>query len=262
MRVGDWEVTLLELLRAEAPAAGFVAEGGDAPDGDVGISINVLLLQREGQTVLVDTGTGVLAEQLGGMATDVEGALRGAGVAPDDVDVVVITHFDVDHVGGAMVGTFPDDVRPAFPNARVAATDVEVQAMRTRPPHPYEGGAPTVAALESVLDEIPDGGEVAPGLTLRLFGGHTPGHAILEIDGERPLIFSADVVHASFLVEAPQHAAADRDPEQGLETRLRLLAELADRDVDVIATHIPGPEPWQVERAGDGYRFVGATSPV
>ncbi|MYS55117.1 MBL fold metallo-hydrolase, partial [Streptomyces sp. SID6013] len=82
--------------------------------------VQTWVLRSEGQTILVDTGVGNDRErpqvpQFAGLKTDFPERLRQAGVAPEDVDVVVNTHIHYDHVGwnterrdGAWVPTFPN----------------------------------------------------------------------------------------------------------------------------------------------------------
>lgn len=255
MRVGDWDVELLELTALDAPALAFVPEDV-APEGTIRVSVNTLLLRRDGQTVLVDTGTGAMATVLEGFGTDLPGALAGHGVSPDDVDLVVITHFDGDHVGGTLEGTWPDDLRPAFPAARVVTLQAEIDAATANAqPMPYDGGPTALRVLGDRLSGVADGAEVAPGVRLRHTPGHTPGHAMVEIDGDPPLTFVADVVHARFLVEKIQPVNADRDQDTAIATRRRVLDSLAESGAPAYATHIPGPNPGRVERAGDGYRW-------
>jgi len=251
--VGEWQVDLVELLRDERT----VARLPGTP-----FAINVLLLRREGLTAVVDTGSGAMGPVMTAttgtpFVTELEPALSRHGVGPEDVDLILLTHLDGDHVGGALAGEWPGAARPAFPAVRVVASRVEVEAARsTAEPLVYEGGPAAVAALEPMLETVEDGDEVAAGVRLRLAPGHTAGHSIFEVAGERPLVYSADVFHTTRQLPEPAPASGDRDPELGLETRRRVLAELAERDALVYAAHQPGPNPGTIERHGAGYRWV------
>jgi len=125
---GDWAVTVLELKQFEAPLSAFVVDAD--PGVRIRVAVNALLLQRRGQTIIVDTGTGVMAHLIDGLQMDLDAALRAHRVKPTDIDLVILTHLHGDHVGGALHGSWPDDLTPAFPNARVVASAVEVEWSR------------------------------------------------------------------------------------------------------------------------------------
>jgi glyoxylase-like metal-dependent hydrolase (beta-lactamase superfamily II) len=155
-----------------------------------------------------------------------------------------------------MAGAWPTDLRPAFPNARVIALEPEVRRYRERDPNaPRNAGTPVLAALEraGVLEVATDGAEVAPGVRIRLAAGHSPGHAVVEVAGEPPLVFMTDTVHTTVHVEHPEWGNADQDIPLALETRRRLLSELAASGGLAWAAHIPGPAPGRVVRSGDGF---------
>lgn len=259
MRTGRWDVTLVELKLFDAVIGGFLANAPD-PNEPVRVAVNVLLLRRPGQIILVDTGTGVLAELVDGLHMDLAGALSAHSVMPEDIDLIVLSHLDGDHVGGALKGRWPDALSPAFPRARVLASETEIEWSRKggsgTPGGPVEGGPTAVEALASVLEPVADNAEVAPGVHLRSAPGHTPGHSILEIDGPEPLVFAADVIHTVAVVEAPQVVVPDRNQTLGLETRRRLLNEWADLRLNVYATHIPGASPARVHRVAAGFKWV------
>jgi glyoxylase-like metal-dependent hydrolase (beta-lactamase superfamily II) len=253
VRVGVWDATLIELARYPIPPGldtlGPTEWGGDRLE----MALNVLVLRSSQQLVLVDAGTGLLDDWLPQF-----GRIAHPDVDPDEVDLVISTHLDPDHAGGLVAGTWPDDLRPAFPNARVVAFAPELRRYRERDPAaPRNAGTPVVAALEraGVLEAIDDDREVAPGVHVRLAAGHSPGHAIVEVAGDPGLVFVTDTVHTVAIVAQPELGLADQDVPTALATRRRVLGELADRGVPAWAAHIPGPEPARVERAGDGFRW-------
>ena len=91
---------------------------GDVPDSLVsglsiqeGIpsSVSAFLVKTDEGTILFDTGLGTKESLL-------EEGLAEAGVKPEDIDFLYLTHFHGDHIGGMMKG---DSV--AFPNAEVYA---------------------------------------------------------------------------------------------------------------------------------------------
>jgi glyoxylase-like metal-dependent hydrolase (beta-lactamase superfamily II) len=240
---GGWDVTLLEIGRAEHPGA-WVGPG--FPEW-MRSPINGLLLRRPGQTLLVDAGSGVLAHLWAyeGIVSDAPRAFAGAGVSPSDVDLVVLTHLDDDHVGGLLAGTWPDDLRLAFPNARVLAPAAGLRAVDAGegPPVGIEERRRLIAFLDEagVLDEAGPGDEVADGVRLRDAAGHRAGHSCIEVGGERPLLHLADVLHHPAHVEHPEwDGPADDDRELALATRIALFAELAESGTHAVASHLAG----------------------
>src|SRR4051794_28388674 len=72
------------------------------PNGWAG-GCNAWLVRTPGQTVLVDTGERPAPEEiLAGQSDRFLDALAALGVGPEDVNVVVLTHLDGDHVGWAL----------------------------------------------------------------------------------------------------------------------------------------------------------------
>ncbi len=67
------------------------------------LGLNSLLLSSQGKTILIETGVGD-KERPRAQSTPLEQGnlldeLREAGVAPEDVDVVINTHLHADHCG-------------------------------------------------------------------------------------------------------------------------------------------------------------------
>jgi glyoxylase-like metal-dependent hydrolase (beta-lactamase superfamily II) len=256
-----WNAQLLEIGRARHPGAWVGPEPATTPW--MWSPINVLLL-RGASTVLVDAGTGILAPwwPFDGFEEDMVGALSWAGLVVDDIELVVVTHLDFDHVGGLVSGSWPDGLEVAFANATVAVPAGAADWARSADPdESLNAGSRIVDYLEREgrLIEVAANGEAAPGVRLRPAPGHRPGHSLVEIDREPSLTHGADVLHHALHAEHPEwDGMGDADRGLGLATRRSLLAELATRGTCCVFSHIPGPEPMRVRRDGRGFRLVSA----
>ena len=192
-------------------------------------------------TVLVDTGVGPQAMGAGGRLL-VE--LENAGVYPEDVDTVFLTHLHGDHLGWSV----KPDGEPVFPEARYVtqAAEWEISA-------PYLGRA--VAGLDDLgVLELLDGEEpVGVELTSIPTPGHSPGHSSLLVSsgGEEALVSGDAIVHPAQATEPTWNVHFDMDKEQAAHTREMLLAWLESDGMIVAAGHIPGSGFGRVVR-GEG----------
>ena len=193
------------------------------------------LISSGGTTVLVDTGVGPAG--LWGWNPDWEEgllpALAKAGVAPEDVDIVFLTHLHVDHVGwntdrdGALV----------FRNARYVAHRDGVEFARgVDRPHIVR----TIASVE--FDEIDGETELANGLTAFELPGHFPGHMGLRIesDGRRATLLADTAVNTKMLDDPDLVYVSDADSGACAQTRRGLIEELVDQDILAVCGHYPG----------------------
>jgi glyoxylase-like metal-dependent hydrolase (beta-lactamase superfamily II) len=142
--------------------------------------LNSLLIRTGKETVLVETGMGnKLSERMvkfyGQPAKLVEN-LAAAGIAPEDIDIVINTHLHFDHCGWNTVRDKSGKIVPTFPRARYYAPEGEWQYAR-RPserdsisyiPENYD---PLVESGRMTLLE--GGEEIVPGISVETFRGHT-----------------------------------------------------------------------------------------
>ena len=270
-KLGDFEVTTLNdgLRPGDGPHPTF---GGNQPAETVQALLreNFLpetrfvngfvptLLNTGNELVLFDTGLGAGAR--GGGLGGTLGALQAAGYSPDQVDMVVLTHFHGDHIGGLV-----ENGAPAFPNARYVAGQREYDFWTApeRMSGPTENAARNVAVNVKPHAEkmsfVADGGSVTSGVTAMEAFGHTPGHMIymLESGGNRLVLTGDTANHYVVSLQRPDwEVAFDADKAAAAATRKRIFDMIATDRLPFIGYHMPWPSLGFVEKMGEGYRYV------
>ncbi len=259
-KLGDFTVTTLldGSVPRDDPKALFAADVADdefaAVSAENFIPTNVAqffftptLVHTGSELVLFDTGLGQ-----GG----IQAALADAGVTPDQVDVVVITHMHPDHIGGMTTND-----APTFANARfvTAAPEYDFWSALEAGNRVGDMVAAKVTPQAEKMTFLEDGGEVASGITAVAAYGHTPGHTVyhLESNGQR-LVLTADLAnHYVWSFAHPEWPFSfDMDAAAATASRRNVLGMLAADKVPMIGYHMPFPAAGYVETRGDGFRFV------
>ena len=203
---------------------------------------NCLYIQTDGQRVLVDAGWGQGTGRRNGALLE---GLQVEGIAPADINTVVITHTDFDHVAGLMT----PDSRVVFTNADLILskeawdfwTDESILAKLPEPLTTF--GRKTLPILRDQLKVVEPGIEFLPGFELISAPGHRPGHTALWITstGEH-LLHLADAVGHPLLMENPGWRwSYDTQPEQAERDRRRLLNLAVTRQAMIFGSHLPFP---------------------
>lgn len=234
--------------------AALLDPGAAGPDGSWRLDFRCFAVSRPGgRWLLVDAGVGPAQSPAAGWAP-VPGRLPAelgeAGIAPADVEAVVLTHLHEDHTGW----TLDAGGRPFFPEARYLVQSAEVAALDRADPVWDWTVAPLRAAGQ--LHEVAGEHRLAPGITLLPTPGHTPGHQSVLVEGasapggrHRDVLVTGDVlVHAVQLADPAVPYSRERDRAAARASREEVLALAVRRRALLATAHLtrafvepPGP---------------------
>lgn len=216
------------------------------PSDRTGGSFTLTLVRTPDALVLFDTGM---------FPANNAASMAQAGVKPEDVTHVVLTHMHGDHISGLMDGD-----SPVFANAELIVPKAENDYWAANPNEAYTGKVVPLIDKARFLDGDE---EVLPGIKAEPAYGHTPGHTtyLLESDGQRLLLTGDSFNHFVYSVQRPAwHVRFDVDKEMGAQTRQAVLARLAEERIPFIGYHMPFPALGFIAPEAEGsFRFVPAT---
>jgi N-acyl homoserine lactone hydrolase len=147
--------------------------------------------------------------------------LADLGLRPDDIDMLVCTHFDIDHVG----------YHDAFTKAQLIVQREHYTLAKSG--HPRFANARAHWDHPSLHYHIIDGDiELLPGLTLLETSGHTPGHqsVLVHLPQTGSVLLTIDAVMMQRLFTPDRQAWSADDNEEQLRASTRKLLDVVERE--------------------------------
>jgi glyoxylase-like metal-dependent hydrolase (beta-lactamase superfamily II) len=265
--IGDLEVIVVSDGDAKAPGTVYFPTSTQEAwephkrwldhAGNVVFPFTCFLIRSGDRRVLIDTGLGPIKlwNFSGGALL---GELTAAGVKPEEIDTVFLTHLHVDHVGTIALPQ-NGEMKPVFPNATYRWTADEENYWRNfKAALPGTGFniADMYSAIEGRWESAEDGATLAPGVTVIGTPGHTAGHAgvIVSSGAERAFILG-DAISCPVQLEQPEWSGmGDFDPKLARQSQEAVLREAEAKGDLLTACHFPGLTFGRVLR-GEGRRY-------
>jgi len=238
-------------------------------NNQIEMACRCLLVEYDSRLILIDTGMGEKQSEKffshyhrWGNHT-LEGSLKKAGFAIDQITDVFLTHLHFDHCGGAVRYTDQGTLVPSFPNASfwvhkehwLWATTPNVREKASFLPEnilPLEksGQLQFIEGSGPLLEKTP-----FP-FSILLVDGHTEKQMLPIIDyrGSR-LVFCADLIPTAGHLPVPYVMGYDTRPLLTLDEKSAFLKEAEENDVLLFLEHDPNHEIISLKKTEKGVRM-------
>jgi glyoxylase-like metal-dependent hydrolase (beta-lactamase superfamily II) len=256
--IGDFELTSLSDGIYHLDGGGFFGvvpkplwskripsdENNRVPTG-----LNSVLIRADDKNILIETGIGnklpYKMAQIYGQPAKLLDSLSSAGLAPDDIDIVINTHLHFDHCGwntirrnGAIAATFP--------KAKYYVQEGEWR-------HAHQNQRDAVSYTTDNYDSLVASGqmellrgdrEIVPGISVQVFPGHTRDmQAVIIRGGGKTACYISDLIPTSAHVELNWVMAFDLYPLETIESRRLYYSRAIPERWLTMFTHDP-EIPW------------------
>ncbi len=223
-----------------------------------------LLVDTGERKVLIDTGIGdkqddkwLSFHHLHG-DDSLEKSLKKAGYHWDDITDVILTHLHWDHCGGAVIRDAEGNYAARFPNATIWVSQEQWEwatnpHMREAPAYPQENILPLKETnrIEFVTEEK----EIIPGITIKLFNGHTKGLMLplIDKDGQK-VFFAGDLIPVAANIPSVYVASYDILPLDTIAEKQRILTQALEENWILIIQHDINCEACTLKETPKGIR--------
>ena len=205
--------------------------------------LNSVLIRTGDKNILIETGIGnKIPERMAriyGMPAKLLDSLHAAGLAPEDIDIVINSHLHFDHCGWNTIHQ-NGVVKPTFPNAKYYAQKGEWE-------HAHEDQRDSVSFFSENYDPLVESGqmqllrgaaEIAPGISVDVYPGHTRDmQAIMLQSGGKSACYISDLIPTSNHLDLYWLMSFDLYPVLSVESRKRFYSRAIPENWLVMFTH-------------------------
>jgi len=221
--------------------------------------LNSLLVRTGKKNILIETGIGNKLPdrlvQIFKQPAQLLDNLHAAGVAPEDIDIVINTHLHFDHCGWNTVRRGDREVA-TFPNAKYYVQRQEwehgrLQLERDAISYMSPNYDPLLETGQMVL--LNGDQELLPGISAKVFPGHTANmQAVIIESGGKKACYISDLIPTSNHLEPTWVMAFDLFPLETIESRKKYYAQAIPEKWLTVFTH-DDQTPWgHIERSERG----------
>jgi glyoxylase-like metal-dependent hydrolase (beta-lactamase superfamily II) len=218
--------------------------------------VNAFLVQAPNHVILVDSGIGGKGGPNSGHLIE---QMNAAGIAPSKVDLILITHFHFDHIGGLLTS----DGKRLFPNAIIRAPQMEsdfwLRDLSLIPAEQRTRAGQIKAALEPYIlakayrtfhpdENLGNGIKALPAY------GHTVGHTVYSFSSKGNEFWCiGDLIHFGDIQFKNPSAGVvfDTNSQMAIKERIEFFKQAAAKHVIIAGAHLP--EMVHIEKAGNSF---------
>jgi methylmalonyl-CoA epimerase len=207
------------------------------------------LIVRGARTMIIDAGLGAKESakfhDIYGVdrARSLDVTMAEAGIALEDIDIVLATHLHFDHAGGFTYRDAAGRVRPTFPRAQYVIRrgeweDAQHTHARNRASYLADNYLPLAEA--GVLQMVDDDATIMPGVRVRRTGGHCMHHQIALIESKgRTAAVVADLIPTTAHVPDAWIMGFDLYPMDTLAAKKQFVKDAIEKETLVFFEHDP-----------------------
>ena len=233
----------------------------------VPLGLNSVVVRTGSQIVLIETGVGNKLPdkmiRIYGQPAQLLIQLAAAGIAPDDVDVVINTHLHFDHCGWNTVRQ-GDKIAATFPKAKYYVQEGEWK-------HAHENQRDAVSYITGNYDPLVESGqmtllrgdaEIVPGISVVVYPGHTRDMQAVRVQsGGRTACYISDLIPTSAHLDLNWVMSYDLYPIETIESRKRYYAHALPENWLTMFTH-DATLPWSYVEKDDKGKMVAGKQPA
>jgi len=224
--------------------------------------LNSLLIRTGKQNILVETGIGnKLPDKMVkvyGQPAKLLDNLHSAGIAPDEIDIIINTHLHFDHCGWNTVRK-ADRAVATFPKAKYYVQEGEwrhAQEQHIRDAVSYISDNYNPLIESGQMELLRGDQEIAPGISVRVFPGHTMNmQAVVVTSGGKTACYISDLMPTSAHIDLTWVMAFDLSPIDTIDSKKRYYERALPEKWLTVFTH-DDAVPWVYVEKDEAGRIV------